>query len=160
MKMKSFVQWETIWSEKCTQDLVVIATAYFDAAEGLFQNETEKRSRTNTKITIGSQNQRIILKKYIELLCNNYNEPLNNVCNAKIKEITEIGNQKQETKVIGNQENQERNRKLMMNLQQKLIMQKIETNLKQKLMVQEIETNLKQKLMMQETKKETNGNRN
>ena len=160
MKMKSFVQWETIWSEKCTQDLVVIATAYFDAVEGLFQNETEKRSRTNTKITIGSQNQRIILKKYIELLCNNYNEPLNNVCNAKIKEITEIGNQKQETKVIGNQENQERNRKLMMNLQQKLIMQKIETNLKQKLMVQEIETNLKQKLMMQETKKETNGNRN
>ena len=31
-------------------------------------------------------------ENYIELLSNNYNEPLNNVCNAKIKEITEIGN--------------------------------------------------------------------
>ena len=87
------------------------------AMEGLFQNETEKHSRTNTQITIGSKNQRIILKKYIELLSNNYNEPLNNVCNAKIKEITKIGNQKQETKIIGNQENQKRNRKLMLNLQ-------------------------------------------
>ena len=36
--------------------------------EGLFQNEIEKHSRTNTKITIGFGNWGIILINYIELI--------------------------------------------------------------------------------------------
>ena len=63
------------------------------ATEGLFQNKIENHSRINTKITTRSENYGIILKNYIQLLSNNYNKHLNNVCNAKIKEITEIGNQ-------------------------------------------------------------------
>ena len=40
----------------------------FGVAEGLFRNETKKHLRTNTKITIGSENYGIILKNYIELI--------------------------------------------------------------------------------------------
>ena len=72
----------------------IIGKQHVGTAEGLFQNETEKHSRKNIKITIGFENWGIILKNYIELLSNNYNKPLNNVCDTKIKEITIRGNLK------------------------------------------------------------------
>ena len=71
---------------------IVAYTIFIGAAEGLFQNETKetlnnKHKDHNRIWKLGNNSE-----KYIELLSNNYNEPLNNVCNAKIKEITEIGN--------------------------------------------------------------------
>ena len=57
-----------------------------------FETKQKKPSKRNTKIAIGPEklwnNSENIWNS------NNYNQPLNSVCNVKIKKITEIGNLK------------------------------------------------------------------